>query len=144
MSTVSFFPYLVSLSFFYPHPLNRVSFSHLRTSDRVFFVSALVQRVDGRSFCGRAFQSSFPNSSPFSCASMVVRFDFRVGGEAQSCVLPKECCAFFPKTTASWLSHVSLIKFLGTCLFGQAFGCCGPPPKSWSKYFICLKRRTKM
>ena len=35
--------------------------------------------------------------------SIVMRWRDWVGSGVRSCVLPKECGAFFPKTTASWL-----------------------------------------
>ena len=78
-----------SLSFFNPHPSNRVSFSHL-TSLRSSLVSRALARL--WSFTGEPV-------FPFPIRSDKIA---RVGGGIRSRVLPKECRPFFPKTTVSW------------------------------------------
>ena len=84
---------LISLSFFNPHPSNRVSFSHL-TSLRSSLVSSALARL--WSFTGA-------HVFPFPIRSDKIA---RVGGGIRSRVLPKECRPFFPKTTVSGIQMI--------------------------------------
>ena len=78
--------------------LNRVSFSRLKklrieSIPKTPARASLVVR-------GPAFFVSLPN---FSSGFDLIAMAGLVGGGFRSCALPKECRAFFPKTTASWL-----------------------------------------
>ena len=58
-------------------------------------------RVNGRSRVGAPVSFPILFSSRFDLNAMAGFF--RVGSGDRSRVLPKECRAFFPKTTVSWL-----------------------------------------
>ena len=106
LPSTSFFLYLVSLSFFNSHPSNRVLFLfHPYELEIESYSRRACPRVSGRSRSGvSCFVSNF-----FQFVRLFARVG-RVGGGVRSCVLPKECRTFFPKTTVSWLHKQSSVK----------------------------------
>ena len=82
---------LISLSPIHILRIESLVRAFLRAWDRVHFERARASAV----VCGRA---CFVSNSFFD-----LNVFWRVGGGVRSRILPKECRAFFPKTTVSWL-----------------------------------------